>query len=46
MCDPIGLINIGSRPKSHFDPTSYKWPLARYYDYASHMNTSNPTKPI
>ena len=29
MSDPIGSINIVSRPKSHFDPTSHKWPLAR-----------------
>ena len=36
MCDPIGSINIGSRPKSHFDPTSHKWPLARHYDYPSY----------
>ena len=41
MCDPIGSINIGSRPKSHFDPTSHKWPLARHYDYPSYMIRDN-----
>ena len=45
MCDPIDPHNVGSRLKTHFEPTNHKRLLVRHYDHPNYVDVNSLVTP-